>query len=168
MFSPKAKFLFVSLVLALLFALGAHAGNGPPVASQEALQNKQGMQHFKHGYYDLIPHGRKAEAQEQMAMAESAFLKAIDLDPGYVEAHRNLARLYYLQEKFDKAAYEYGEVVRLDPGDLDSYLQLALAQSETGDFDGAVRTLETAKEQTRDERILRQLNEYIEKIRQAE
>jgi tetratricopeptide (TPR) repeat protein len=101
-------------------------------------------------------------------MAEAAFLKAIDLDPGYVEARRNLARLYYLQGRFDKAAYEYGEVVRLAPGDLDSYVQLALAQAETGDFDAAARTLEMAKGQTQDRRIVRQLNGYIEKIRRAE
>ena len=61
MFSPKAKFLFVGLVLALLFAPGAHAGSDPPVASQEALQNQQGMQHFKHGYYDLM---RRADDEE--------------------------------------------------------------------------------------------------------
>jgi tetratricopeptide (TPR) repeat protein len=143
-------------------------GGGPSAMPEEAVHNQEGMAHFHHGYYKLIPRGRRSEAGRQMDLAEEAFLDALEINPGYVEARRNLARLYYLRGKFEEAAGEYGVVIELAPGDLDSYVQLALSQTGAGNFDGAIRTLETAREQTRDERILRQLDDYIEKIHQGE
>lgn len=163
------KHFFIGL-LACTFAMNAMADSSarptPPPA--EAVKNRQGMAHFKQGHYNLKPKGRTAEAREQMALAEKAFKEAIEINGDCADAHRNLAHLYFVQQRFSEAASEYAHVIRLDPNDIDTYVHMALAQIEMGNLDEAVRYLENARDQTNDERVLRQLDSYIEKIRQAE
>lgn len=159
---------FLVGILACVCAMNVPAESGgrtPPFPEQE---NRQGLAHFKQAYYDLIPKGRKAEADAQLALAEAAFKRAIGIDIDCVDAHRNLARLYSLQRKFSQAATEYAHVIRLNPKDVDTYVHMALAQIEMGNFDEAVRCLEKAKGQTDDERVIQQLDSYIAKARQAE
>jgi tetratricopeptide (TPR) repeat protein len=115
----------------------------------------------------MIPRGRKVEAQQEMAHAEQAFIRAIEIDPDFTDAHRNLARLYYLQEKYDQAAIEYSHVLRLDPGDIDMYVQMAVVETELGNFEEAVNHLEAAKKETDDEQVIQKLNNYIKKIEEA-
>ena len=158
------------LVLTCIFAVSVFAGSGdqPTPASDEGLQNQRGMKYFKEGYYEHMPRGRKAEARQNLDQAEKAFQKAIEINDNYADAHRNLARLYYLQEKFDQAATEYAQVIRLDPEDIDTHVHMALVQTELGNYGEAIRYLEKAKTKTTDERILQQLDGYIEKINQVE
>jgi tetratricopeptide (TPR) repeat protein len=161
---------FLIGLLACAFAVSVLADSGGRSASlpAEAIQNRQGLIHFKQGYYDLTPKGRKTEAHEQLKLAEKAFRKAIDIDGDCIDAHRNLARLYYVQRKFSQAATAYAQVIRLAPKDIDTYVHMALAQIEMGNFGEAVRYLEAARNQTNDERIIQQLDSYIAKARQAE
>lgn len=156
----------IGLLLSLVFATGvpAASGGGPGAQPQEALENGRGLSHFKQGYYELIPQGRGAEAQQEMARAEEAFRRAIEINPDFVDAHRNLARLYYLQEKFDQAAAEYAQVIRLAPEDVDTYVQMAVVETERGNFQAAVDLLESAKKITDDQHALTQLDAYIRKI----
>lgn len=160
------KIAGIYLFLALLSPMSIYAGSGavqPPIPD-EVSANQRGLSHFRHGYYDLIPRGRKNEAHEEFAQAEKAFLRAIEINSHYVDAHRNLARLYYLQGKFAKAGEEYSQVMHLDPGDIDNYVQMALVETELGHFREAVGYLEAAKQQTEDEQIIRKLDDYIQKI----
>ena len=99
-----------------------------------------------------------------MAQAEKAFLQAIEANGDFLDAHLNLARLYYLQKKFGRAADEYAEVLRLNPGDIDNYALMALVQTELGNFQEAIHYLETAKQHTDDEQIMRKLDGYIQKV----
>lgn len=139
----------------------------PTPPHTEAAKIRQGLDHFKQGYYNLTPKGRTVEAHAQLALAEKAFKEALEINCDCIDAHRNLARLYYLQRKFSEAAAEYAHVIRLDPQDIDTYVHMALAHAELGDFDEAVRYLETAKTKTDNERILHQLDGYIAKAKQA-
>jgi tetratricopeptide (TPR) repeat protein len=169
MFFTNLKSMGFCLVLLWVFAVTAVAGpdNSPASPSNAALENQRGMKFFNHGYYDLLPRGKKEEAHKNLEMAEKAFQKAIQLDRDFLEAHRNLARLYYLQENFEQAASQYFQVLRLDPNDIDTYVQMALAQIELGNFDEAIQYLETAKDKTDDQEVIEKLDQYITKTKQA-
>jgi tetratricopeptide (TPR) repeat protein len=163
MFFINLKSMGIFLLLIWIFAVSAVAGpnDSPALPSNAVLENKRGMQFFNLGYYDLLPHGKKEEAHKNLKLAEKAFQKAIQLDRDFLEAHRNLARLYYLQEKFDQAASQYSQVLRLDQNDIDTYVQMALSQIELGNFDEAIQYLETAKDKTNDQEVIEQLDQYI-------
>jgi tetratricopeptide (TPR) repeat protein len=170
MLSISKTTLGIGLLLVLAFSSGVVAGpdNAQTPLPEKALMNQQGLTHFKRGYYEMIPRGRKVEAQQEMARAEQAFIRAIEIDPDFTDAHRNLARLYYLQEKYDQAAIEYSHVLRLDPGDIDTYVQMAVVETELGNFEEAVNHLEAAKNETDDEQVIQKLNDYIQKITEAQ
>jgi tetratricopeptide (TPR) repeat protein len=162
--------LGLGFLLMMIFSSGVLAGpnNAPVPLPEEALINQRGLSHFKRGYYEMIPRGRKAEAQQEMNRAEQAFIKASEINRDFIDAHHNLARLYYLQGKFEQAEIEYSQVLRLDPGDIDNYVQMAVVKAELGEFQEAIHYLEAAKEQTAEENILRRLDEYIQKLSSVE
>jgi tetratricopeptide (TPR) repeat protein len=169
MFSPDRKIIGVFLLLAMLLPVSALAGAGaaqsPGLEAMSA--NQQGLAHFKHGFYDLTPHGRNTEARDAFARAEKAFLRAVEIDEDFVDAHRNLARLYFIQEKFEQARAQYAQVLRLEPRDVDTYVQIALVATELGSFQDAIQYLEAARKQTGDAEVIRKLDGYIQKIVRA-
>ena len=158
----------LALIWSLPATVSANSEGNNAYLEEAALENQQGLKFFKHGYYNLMPHGRSAEARQNLQRAEKAFQKAISINGNFIEAHRNLARLYYLQKRFDQAALEYAHVLRLDPADIDIYVHMALAQVELGQWGEAIRYLETAKAQTSENRIIQQLDGYISKVRQMQ
>lgn len=170
MFYKNIKTMGIYLVLSLVFTASVFAGtaNQPVSLPDEAVQNQLGMKYFKIGYYEQMPRGQKAEAQLNLDLAERAFQNSIKINDDYIDAHRNLARLYYLQKKYNKAATEYTHVLRLDPDDIDMYVNMAVVQTDLGDFEEAIKYLEKAKTKTMDEDIIKKLNEYILKVQQAE
>jgi len=135
-------------------------------AGIEAAHNRKGLEHFKEGFYQKLPKGQQREADRAFDLAAAEFRTAIALKPDFVEAHRNLARLYYVRKQFSEAAESYRNVTRLAPRDLDAYVQTALAYIELDRFDEAVRQLELAKTQTDDPEAVRRLEGYIQKIRE--
>jgi len=94
------------------------------------------------------------------------FHQAIALKPDFVEAHRNLARLFWVRKQYPEAAESYRAVTRLVPRDLDAHVQLALAYVEMNRFQEAERQLELAKTRTGDPEAIRKLDGYIQKIRE--
>jgi tetratricopeptide (TPR) repeat protein len=129
------------------------------------IHNRQGMEYFKKGYYDHAPRNQAAEAERNYGLAVKEFKAAISSDFSSAEAHRNLARVYYVQKNFDGAAEEYKRVAELAPGDLDAYVNLALALIELKRSAEAIRVLESAKDHTCDPKALETLDSYIEKVR---
>ena len=161
------KVMLVAIAGTLLFTLLAV----PEVLCQDkgtndpGYYNKRGVEFFNKGFYDHAPKNQAAEAELNYRYAIKEFKAAIANDPSYAESHRNLARLYYVQRDFGGAAQEYKKVTQLDPKDLDSYVNLALALIELKEFDEAVGALESAKEQTSDPKILYMFDTYITKVR---
>jgi Tfp pilus assembly protein PilF len=134
-------------------------------AGEAGYHNQRGMDYFKKGFYDHAPKSQVAESERNYGLAMQEFKTAISRDPSYTEAHRNLARVYYVQKNFDGAADEYRRVTELAPGDLDAYVNLALSLTELKRLDEAIQALETAKQQTSDTRALDTLDTYISKVR---
>jgi tetratricopeptide (TPR) repeat protein len=126
--------------------------------------NQQGIAYFKQGFYHHTPKNQAADAERNYGLAVREFQAAIAEDPFFTDAHRNLARLYYVKKNFDEAAKEYRRVTELRPGDLDAYVNLALSLVELGKFDEALQTLEKAKHQTSDQKALNTLDTYISKL----
>ncbi|MDT8378972.1 MAG: tetratricopeptide repeat protein [Desulfotignum sp.] len=166
----KHKFIGLSLFLICFFSMHAFAesGNQKSLLQDEITQNEIGMKYFKHGYYKLLPKGHKAEANQNLDLAEKAFKNSIQINKNYIEAHRNLARLYYLRKQFEQAATEYASVIELVPDDIDIYVSMAVVQTELGNFNEAVMYLEKAKTQTKNEQVIQKLDELIIKAKQAE
>lgn len=134
-------------------------------AGEACLHNQQGMEYFKKGFYDHAPKNQAADAERNYGLAVKEFKAAISRDFSYTEAHRNLARVYYVQKNFDGAAEEYRRVTELAPGDLDAYVNLALALIELKRPAEAIQALENAKGHTSDPKTLETLDSYIAKVR---
>ncbi len=127
--------------------------------------NNRGMEYFKKGFYEHAPRHQDAEAERNYGLAVTEFKAAIAENPASSDAHRNLARLYYVRKNFAGAAAEYKKVSELSPGDVDAYVNHALACIELSRLDEAVRSLEQAKDQTFDPKALEILDSYIAKVR---
>ena len=126
--------------------------------------NQRGLEYFHKGFYDHAPKNQVTEAEMNYGLAIKEFQAAIRRDSSYTEAHRNLARVYYVQKNFENAAQEYRRVTELRPGDLDTYVNLALALIELKRPDEAIQALEQAKLQTSDPKVLNMLDIYIAKV----
>jgi tetratricopeptide (TPR) repeat protein len=155
--------LIVALVLLLATASLARCEDG--TAGDATSHNQKGLEYFNQAFYEHTPKLQVQESGQQYSAAEDEFKKAIAADPSFVDAHRNLARLRYVQKNFPGAAEEYKKVTELAPSDLDAYINLALAYIESGKYDAAIQALETARLHTADPKALDTLNRYIEATR---
>jgi tetratricopeptide (TPR) repeat protein len=156
-------FMFLTLLLALStgsFSTCQAQGAGSP-------HNEQGLRYFKKGFYECAPHNKHHEANQYYEMAVSEFKKAITANDNDVAAHRNLARVYHVQEKYALSAAEYKRVTELSPEDVDSYANLADAYYRLHRYDEAIEQLELAKTKTTDPVAIGKLNGYIEKLEKA-
>lgn len=153
-----AAVIFVFICLPKAFCQDGSVGEAD-------IHNRQGLEYFKKGFYDHAPKNQAAEAERNYGLAVKEFKAAISRDFSNKEAHRNLARVYYIQKNFDGAAEEYRRVTELVPGDLDAYVNLALALIELKRPAEAIQVLENAKGHTSDPKVLETLDSYIEKIR---
>ncbi len=155
----------IAAVLALVFLSFAGAFCQDMREGEARSHNQQGMEYFKRGFYDHAPRNQVADAERNYRLAVKELKTAISKDFSYTEAHRNLARVYFVQKNFDGAAEEYKRVAELAPGDLDAYVNRALALIELGRPGEAIQVLENAKGHTRDPKALETLDSYMGKIR---
>ena len=78
-----------------------------------------------HVYYgDLhrlrAQHARRTNVTAQLAKALASYERAIELDPGMAEPHRQLGLLYYEQKDFARARAAFEQYVTLKPGAPDA------------------------------------------------
>ena len=163
----RLLFLFLGmLVFAITFgSSGALAGSSDGIGI-DAYHNEKGLEYYHKGFNDLTPKKKDMEAEQNYQQAIAEFEKAIATNPDYVEAHRNLARVYYVKKDYQRAAEQYKKVTMLDPTDVDSYVNLSLAYTKLNRYEDAIQELENAKAQTSDGSLIKRLDEYIQKIQQ--
>jgi tetratricopeptide (TPR) repeat protein len=70
--------------------------------------------------------------------------KALQLNPGYVEAHNNLGNALLRQGKLDEAISQFQTALKLDPGYADAYHDLGDAFFKQGNLDAAIAQFEKA------------------------
>ena len=64
----------------------------------------------------------RADAQLALDNHEDAlsdYRRAVELDPGFIDAHLGIARVQTLQEEYEQALQAYDQVLQLDPGNLE-------------------------------------------------
>ncbi len=83
------------------------------------------------------------------------YMKAIALDPGYVEVYNNLASTYLQLNDFKNAIKYWKITLMFDPNELDLYINTALALEELKEYDEAIYYYEQflAKANKQDRRV---------------
>ena len=123
-----------------------------------------GLTHFKNVYYKPRSGKSKARIDSEYDLAEKAFRNAVQMRPDWLEAYLSLGRTYFVQKKYPQAAETYRAALKVDPQEKAVYLKLASAQEMSGDYAGAVNTLRKLRALEKDERTLRILDEFIQKL----
>ena len=80
----------------------------------------------------------------QLAEAQTAFSRAVTLDPTSALAHSELGNVYFQLDNCQQAEFELTQAANLDPNSLSAVAQLAIALFECGDVQGAVPRLQQA------------------------
>jgi tetratricopeptide (TPR) repeat protein len=167
----KRLLVFVTVVAAasalLLFPVCENSVS-QEITQDEAYYNERGLSYFKEGFYTLLPRGMKEEASQCLEQAITAFKAAIAINDTYVDAHRNLARVYYVQRRYSEAAEEYKRVTELIPYDIDVYVKLASAYVKLKQYSEAIEQLEKAKTFTAEKIMIDRLNDFIQRLEHME
>ena len=157
----------VGVFLALLLVFAGGPFSACPAQGGGSSHNENGLKYFKKGFYEYAPHNKHQEANQYYEMAAAEFKKAIAENEGDAAAHRNLARVYHVQQKYALSAAEYKRLTELSPQDVDAYVNLAVAYTHLNRFDEACEQLELAKTKTDDPVAIGKLNGYIKKLEGA-
>lgn len=152
-------------ILVLIILYLAYLGPfNPALAQGEEDFEKLGLKHFDKAYFKAIPQKNRALADEEFALAEKAFQKAIEKEPQRVKAYLHLGRTYSVQKKYTAAAAIYRSVLLIAPQQKEIYLRLASALEKNGDYRGAINALEELRTLESDDRVIRIIDDFIGKI----
>ncbi len=88
--------------------------------------------------------GELLEARGSGTKAVSFFMKAVELDKNFADAHYKLGLLLYLNKKPMEARNELEKVVKLEPDNYPAYFYLGKLLKENHDYAGALKALEKA------------------------
>lgn len=77
--------------------------------------------------------------QGKLLSAREAFTRALEIQPGYVEAMNNLAWVDRKEEKYEEALRQFDEVIRLKPDYRPAHLGRAYTLRDTGDLAGSIQ-----------------------------
>ena len=93
------------------------------------------------GYYML---GLSSWKAAEYDVAEAAFQRAIELDPGHVKSFLNLARVYLDTERPDDALVKIEEALVIDPGSSVAFRLEGRAHHQLGSLDQAMESYRQA------------------------
>ncbi len=161
-YTKLPSMIFIILVFFIASGIGTAASKD--IQYSETYYNELGLSAFNKGFYDLLPRGEKGAADLCFEQAVTFFEKAIEIDGDFTEAHRNLARVYFIRKEYTLAVEEYKKVIALDPGDPDARLAIASAYVKLGMNDEAIEQLTAAKNQSDDPAVIEKLDRLIEGI----
>lgn len=90
-----------------------------------------------------VPQGHNGQGANyfragDFGQAAAAFSRAIELAPGYYDAHFNLGMTYLALEQTEAAARQFRRVLELNPSFPDALDQLGLLSLRQGDYDAAL------------------------------
>jgi len=119
-------------------------GAGAPSRSRSKSEPDYNVREKANEYFNL---GKKFQERGNYREASKKYWKAVQIDPGYAEAHSNLGFMYRKLGEFYKAIGAYKKAIELNPNLAEAHEYLGEAYAELGKFDLAEKEL----------RILRQL-----------
>jgi cytochrome c-type biogenesis protein CcmH/NrfG len=126
--------------------------------------NQSGLNHFNKAFREATPRGEHSKAATEYSLAEKAFQEAIRSNPGWVEPYLHLGRTYFVQQKYRQAAEVYQKALTIAPQRKEVYLQWASALEMAGDYQGAIKVLQTLRAQETDERAIGILDGFIKRL----
>ncbi len=94
-------------------------------------------------HYEL---GRDYYRSEQYEEAIGEFKKAIEINPQYAIARRNLARAYTKTARYDEAIDELKKAIKVNPNYVLAYNSLGIAYRKKGMYDDALAAYKRALE----------------------
>jgi tetratricopeptide (TPR) repeat protein len=118
----------VSGQVVLDFEVAALARHAAPLTLRRAEAARAADSLAADEWYDLAWELEAASTEE----AEAAYQRALDLDPGHVDAHVNLGRLLHEQGKVAAAERHYRTAFGLRPGDGTAAFNLGVALEDLG------------------------------------
>ncbi|HZD40862.1 MAG TPA: tetratricopeptide repeat protein [Terriglobales bacterium] len=83
----------------------------------------------KEDYYNQ---GMEFFAQDQLEQAAAAYQRALELDPGYIDALHALAMTYAQQQKLDEAIEIGQKLIEMAPDDELAYTSLSIFYQQKG------------------------------------
>ncbi|MGH9460774.1 MAG: tetratricopeptide repeat protein, partial [Vicinamibacteria bacterium] len=86
--------------------------------------------------------GKTHQARREVAPAEAAFLKAVELEPRLVAAYTELGTLYASRGNFDQALAKLSEALDSNPNNPVVMMLSGMVQQQKGDVPGAIATYE--------------------------
>jgi tetratricopeptide (TPR) repeat protein len=92
----------------------------------------------------LLDQGKRGDAMALLDRAVDQFHEALRLAPSYLLSHRKLARAYELKGDTAQAVEWLRKAVDLWPEDMQARMELSELLYNTGDYDAALRHIETA------------------------
>ena len=87
---------------------------------------------------DFYDRGADYLDEKDYTRAIIEYTKAIELDPGYINAYLDRGVVYYGRGEYDQAIANYTQVINLNSLDPLAYYNLGLVYNAKGDYDGAI------------------------------
>ncbi len=133
----KAKELLLKVML--LHPISQDAFFGLALCSYHEKDNERALKYLE-GLLTLNPN--HADALNQIGLiaaengdlknAQSLFISAVEKDPNFIDAQRNLAESFLLEEEFDKGVQMYMSILAAQPDDIPTLLRMAQLHHEAG------------------------------------
>jgi tetratricopeptide (TPR) repeat protein len=98
------------------------------------------------GLYDLLGNAYAQDQIRDYAKAETAYRKAVEIDPDDPGHRRGLAQALVAQDKYAEALEQYKRLTELEPESSDNYLRLAGIYRRMNKLDQAENSLLRAKQ----------------------
>jgi len=158
------KNIFITVVM--VFSLVVIAANSAAWTAAEL--DRSGLEHFRLAFYEMTPQQDAAGALQEYQLAEQDFLAAIRLAPDWIEPYLHMGRTCFVQKKYQMAADFYQQALKIAPERQEVSLQLASALQMAGDFRQAITILTELQFKERNEKSLRILADFIQRLEQYE
>ena len=120
------------------FGLAFHLSNLPSADAAEALRFAEAGLAAQPSamMYDFVGNLLYKLGRHDEAIA--CYHKAIEVNPNWSRAHKNLGSVFDMQGKLDESATAYREAIRLNPKGHPAYAGLGFVLMRKGDVDGAI------------------------------
>ncbi|MEG4282784.1 tetratricopeptide repeat protein [Microcoleus sp. A006_D1] len=141
----KKKHFFIAAAASLLTVAPVSAANVYlAIGSAESPPNNSLVQNA--GANDYFQEGINLAAQQNTASAESAFRRAIQIDPNFAEAYANLGSLLANQNKLAEAIPNFQTAIRLKPNVPEFHYMFAQVLYAQNKMSEAVESVKKARD----------------------